>query len=100
MTSLLIAVAGGSEGATMLEGHMTPVTSAVDADLEGMLHMPGESWWPLLLALAIGITLLSLLLHAFWWAGAGTVAIILATGGWFWPEHAFTSRPSESGRAE
>lgn len=84
----------------MLEGHTTPVTTAVDAHPEGMLRMPGESWWPLVLALAIGVTLLSLLLHAFWWAAAGTLAVILATGGWFWPAHPGSGATPDSGREE
>ncbi len=96
----MAALAGGAEGATMLEGHTTPVTTAVDAHPEGMLRMPGESWWPLVLALAIGVTLLSLLLHAFWWAAAGTLAVILATGGWFWPAHPGSGATPDSGREE
>ena len=75
----------GAEGATMLAGRETPGTTALDAELDGTLQMPGDSPWPLLLAAAIGIVFVALLAGSLWSAAIGAVATVFAAGAWFWP---------------
>jgi cytochrome c oxidase subunit 1/cytochrome c oxidase subunit I+III len=60
-------------------------TSAIDADPQAIVRMPGESILPLLLAAVLAVLFAALLLHA-WWLLVGAM---LTTGavliGWLWP---------------
>src|SRR5207237_10488540 len=38
---------------TLEDGHLTPATSSLDADLEEVVDMPSESPWPFLLSVAL-----------------------------------------------
>ncbi|HEU4631524.1 MAG TPA: cytochrome c oxidase subunit I [Gemmatimonadaceae bacterium] len=81
----LMAADQGGRGATLLDGRETPATSVLDADPQGVIRMPGDSWWPLLLALALAALCTALLLGAWWMAGASTVATGVVLAAWFWP---------------
>jgi cytochrome c oxidase subunit I len=81
----LRAVDQGAHGATLLDGRETPATSVLDADLQGVIQMPGDSWWPLLLALALAALCTAVLLGAWWMAGTATVATGAVLAAWFWP---------------
>jgi len=68
-------------------GHETPATSELDANLERVLHMPGDSPWPLLLAASLTVLFVGLIAGAnvVAWIGVALVAISLA--GWHFPWH-------------
>ena len=55
-----------------------------------ILRLPHPTWWPLLAALATGITFLSVLLGYYWNAVAGVTLTLLSFVGWGW-------EPSDSG---
>jgi cytochrome c oxidase subunit 1/cytochrome c oxidase subunit I+III len=71
---------------TLEEGHETPATSTLDAELDEILDMPSDSWAPLLLAVSLTAVFV-MLLTGHWTTAlvfAGLAAVVLA--GWHWKE--------------
>ncbi|MFN2564912.1 MAG: cytochrome c oxidase subunit I [Gemmatimonadaceae bacterium] len=60
------------------------LTTALDALPDSRHKMPGPSIWPLLLALAVGVTLI-VLIFTPWGLPIGTVLGFAAFAGWVWP---------------
>jgi hypothetical protein len=67
---------------TLEEGHETPASTVLDADLDEILHMPGESPWPLVLALAITAVFVMLQTVHFVAAAVLVGGVALALIGW------------------
>ena len=60
-------------------------STALDADPQAVLRMPGDSLWPLILSLALTGLFVALLFKApLWTAGAG-LATLLSIAAWLWP---------------
>jgi cytochrome c oxidase subunit I+III len=73
---------------TLEQGHETPATTTLDAELDEILHMPSDSPWPILLASALaGVFVMLLTRHvttALVFAGA--CGAVLAAWHWHEPE--------------
>jgi heme/copper-type cytochrome/quinol oxidase subunit 1 len=61
------------------------LTSVVDAEPLNKHELPGPSIWPLVLALATGVTLIFGIFTP-WAYPVGSALIMLALFGWFWPK--------------
>jgi cytochrome c oxidase subunit 1 len=60
------------------------VSSALDAVPESRHELPEESIWPLLMAIAIGVTFIGAVWR-FWAYGVGFAMAMAAFAGWGWP---------------
>jgi cytochrome c oxidase subunit I len=72
-------------GPLLDEGRETIGTSPLDAEPQQVLRMPGDSLWPLLLALSLTALFYGLLGSVGWLAIVGGAATIVCTAGWLWP---------------
>ena len=63
-------------------------TSVLDAEPDVILKMPGDSYLPLLVAVAMTAVFTCMLLHSWWGAGIAAVATFLGSVGWLWPRRA------------
>jgi cytochrome c oxidase subunit 1/cytochrome c oxidase subunit I+III len=70
----------------LADGHQTLATSVLDADTVDVLHMPSESIWPLLLALAFTVVFAGLLLDHYLLAIVGGLLAGGAIAGWHRPQ--------------
>jgi cytochrome c oxidase subunit I+III len=70
------------------EGHETPASTVLDADLDDVLEMPSEAWTPLLLAVALAGTFTMLLLSHWVTAAMFAGLALLVLGAWHWKEPA------------
>jgi hypothetical protein len=52
--------------------------------------MPGDSYLPLLLALAMTALFVSLLLHLWWELGIAALLTLIVSVAWLWPERALS----------
>jgi len=77
-----------SVGTGMLldQGRETIGTTLLDAEPDVILKMPGDSYAPLFLALTMTAAFVGLLLHSRWGFGISTLATLLASIAWLWPE--------------
>jgi cytochrome c oxidase subunit I len=75
-------------GPALDEGRETVATSLLDAEPEGVLRMPEDSLWPLLLALSLTVLAYGLLVRSWAMSGAGLLLGIVMTMGWLWPSPA------------
>jgi cytochrome c oxidase subunit I+III len=66
-------------------GHETVATSEVEADLDGVLRMPGDSVWPLLLAASLSVLFVGLIASSNPTAWVGIVLIAASLAGWHFP---------------
>jgi cytochrome c oxidase subunit 1/cytochrome c oxidase subunit I+III len=83
-------------GPLLDDGREIVGTSAIDADPQAIVRMPGESILPLLLAIVLAVLFTALLLHA-WWILAGTIVAVCAVLiGWLWPARISTPREAMS----
>jgi cytochrome c oxidase subunit 1/cytochrome c oxidase subunit I+III len=73
------------EGMLLDHGRETVGTSALDADPDIILRMPGDSLAPFLLSVAAAVLFGGLLLHSWWIAAAGALACLAALLAWCWP---------------
>ena len=60
------------------------MTSALDAVPESRHELPEESIWPLLMAIAIGVTFIGAIWR-FYMYGVGFALCVIAFAGWGWP---------------
>jgi cytochrome c oxidase subunit 1/cytochrome c oxidase subunit I+III len=70
----------------LADGHQTLATSVLEADTVDVLHMPSESIWPLLLALAFTVVFAGLLLDHYLLAIIGSLLVGGAIAGWHRPQ--------------
>lgn len=73
------------EGPRLGEGREAVETSPLDGEPSAILVMPGDSLWPLLLALSLTVAFYGLLWRAPWVAALGTLATGICTAVWLWP---------------
>jgi cytochrome c oxidase subunit 1/cytochrome c oxidase subunit I+III len=73
-------------GLLLDKGRETVGTSSLDAEPDVILKMPGDTYLPLLLSLAITALSVSMLLHSRWGAYASACATFVATACWLWPQ--------------
>ena len=76
----------------LLDGRETIATTTLDAEPDAVLHMPQDSLAPIILALALSVVFFALLLHGWWSVGGGTLASVVATIWWLWPDPAGTDK--------
>ena len=58
----------------------------LDAEPDLILKMPGNSYAPFVLAVALGVLFAGLLGHWWWWAAASALVVALSIIIWLWPE--------------
>ena len=73
------------EGYTLLHGRETIGTTALDAEPNVILAMPGDSYAPFILSVGATAIFTGLLLHVWVLAGAGAVVTAAAIILWLWP---------------
>jgi cytochrome c oxidase subunit I+III len=61
------------------------VTRMLDAEPDHRMEQPGPSLWPLMLALATGVTFITSIFTP-WGIVIGAVCVFVALTGWFWPK--------------
>jgi hypothetical protein len=74
------------EGMLLDNGRETIGTSALDAVPDVILRMPGDSFAPLLLSLALAISFAGMLIHSWWVFGLAIACSAVAATAWLWPE--------------
>jgi cytochrome c oxidase subunit I len=74
-----------SRGPVLDDGRETIGTSPLDADPVAVLHMPPDSSWPLLLALALTVVFYALLAVSWRWTGVGALLVFTCLVGWLTP---------------
>jgi len=79
-----------SEGAVLAEGRETFGTSPLEAEPLHVLHMPEDSLWPFLLAIAMLATAYGLVFAQWWLAILGALGTLACLVGWLWPRHLAT----------
>ncbi len=75
-------------GPALDDGRETIGTLPLDAEPVAILHMPADSPWPLLLALALTIVFYALLAVSWVWAGLGLLFVFACLVGWISPSRA------------
>jgi cytochrome c oxidase subunit 1/cytochrome c oxidase subunit I+III len=85
-------------GLVLDHGRETIGTTAVDAEPDIILKMPGDSYSPVLLAIALTAVFAGLVSHTWWFAGLGALAAGVATVAWLWPEAKLgeTAQPADA----
>ena len=87
-----------TEGMLLDHGRETIGTTALDAEPDVILRMPGDSLSPLLLALALAAIFAGLLLHSWILAVVAAAATLIVAIAWLWPKAAL-GQTMEIGRA-
>ncbi len=75
-----------SRGYLLDHGRETLATTVLDAEPDLILKMPGDSYAPLALALALAVLFVGLILHSLACSGLGAAAVALAIVVWLWPQ--------------
>jgi heme/copper-type cytochrome/quinol oxidase subunit 1 len=85
-----------ARGMALDDGKEALATTSLDAQPDLILKMPEDSILPLLLGLTTTAVFAALLAHAWWVAGAATIASLVVTAGWLWPRARLgqTARPA------
>lgn len=85
------------QGYVLAHGRETLGTSMLSAEPDAILKMPGDSWAPFGLALALVLMFACMLLHAWTFGlamlGASGIAVIM----WLWPSRALGQRAGAGG---
>ena len=77
--------AGGPSGPLLADGHETVATSELDGNLERVLRMPGDSPWPLALALSLAAVFTGLIVGSNLTAWIGVGLVLASLAGWHVP---------------
>jgi cytochrome c oxidase subunit 1/cytochrome c oxidase subunit I+III len=89
------------EGYLLAEGRETMGTTAMDAEPDLILKMPGDSLAPFLLALFASLLFAALFFHAAFWAATAAFLCAATLAAWLWPRRALLQRidhlPREAG---
>ena len=72
-------------GLVLDKGRETIGTTILDAEPDVILKMPGDSYLPLLVAVAMAAVFTCMLLHSWSGAGIAAVATFIASVVWLWP---------------
>jgi cytochrome c oxidase subunit 1/cytochrome c oxidase subunit I+III len=75
-----------TRGYLLNQGRETLATTVLDAEPDLILKMPGDSYAPLALAVALGAVFVGLIIHSAACAGVGVLATVLAILVWLWPQ--------------
>lgn len=67
-------------------------TSALNATPDAILKMPGDSYAPFLPGLFSTFLFASMIVHAWWLAGAVLVGCVASLIGWMWPRRKLGQR--------
>jgi cytochrome c oxidase subunit I len=70
----------------LADGHQTLATTVLEAEADEELHMPSESIWPFLLAVAFSVVFFGLLMHLWGVAIFGCILVAGAIAGWHKPQ--------------
>jgi len=74
----------------------TVITSVLDAESPETIQMPGDSYWPILLAFGLLVLFIGFLPNVafaeFLIISAGALITLIATLGWFWPQQGERAR--------
>jgi cytochrome c oxidase subunit 1/cytochrome c oxidase subunit I+III len=76
------------KGLVLDHGREAIGTTALDAQPDVILKMPGDSYAPILLALFMTVIFTALLTHLWWLAGIGALGTAASILVWLWPEAA------------
>ena len=79
-----------SEGVVLAEGRETFGTSPLEAHPLHVLHMPEDSMFPFLLAVAMLGTAYGLVFSLWWLVILGGIGMLACLIGWLWPRHLVT----------
>jgi cytochrome c oxidase subunit I+III len=79
-------------GPLLINGRETPETTTLDAQTRAVLRMPGDSYWPFALTVALMIVFYGLLSRSWWLFGSAMAATFACCVAWLWPQHV-TDRP-------
>jgi cytochrome c oxidase subunit 1/cytochrome c oxidase subunit I+III len=82
------------EGMLLDQGRETLGTTALDAEPDVILRMPGDSFIPLLLTIALTASFVAMLLHRWVLLEVSAVGIFLALVAWLWPSPALGQTPA------
>jgi hypothetical protein len=82
-------------GMLLDQGRETIATTAMDAEPERILEMPGDSYAPLLLAAGMAILFGGMLLLRWIAIGIGAIIILVALLLWLWPRTELKERVDE-----
>jgi cytochrome c oxidase subunit 1/cytochrome c oxidase subunit I+III len=86
-------------GLVLEQGREAIGTTSLDAEPDIILKMPGDSYAPLLFAVALTFVFIGLLATAWWLVALAVLATCAAMIGWLWPERALgeTAEPAVDG---
>ena len=76
------------QGMLLDQGRETIGTTALDAEPEVILRMPGDSYLPFLLSVSLTAIFVSLLLHSAWGVAVTALCTLAASVWWLWPQKA------------
>ncbi|HKB55632.1 MAG TPA: cytochrome ubiquinol oxidase subunit I, partial [Ramlibacter sp.] len=74
-----------TEGAVLADGRETFGTSPLEAEPLHVLHMPDDSLWPFLLAVAMLGAFYGLVFTQWWLVILGGIGMFACIAGWLWP---------------
>jgi hypothetical protein len=72
-------------GPEMAEGREVLGTTPLRAEPEAVLRLPGDSGWPLLVAVCLALVFVGLLAGVYWVAALGGLLVLGGIVGWLWP---------------
>ncbi len=68
------------------EQRETIMTTPLDGQPDAIMHIPEDSYWPLVLAFGLLVVTVGLLVNLWTLAGLGGIISLVALVGWLWPE--------------
>jgi cytochrome c oxidase subunit I len=83
-----------ARGPLLDDGRETLGTTPLDAEVDAVLHMAGDSYAPLVLALALAVFFYGALLSSWALAAIGAVAVAGTIAVWLWPARPAARRAS------
>ena len=79
------------KGLLLDQGRETVGTSALDAEPDLILEMPGDSFAPLTLTIGLSALFAGAVLRQWWLVGLGVLIAVAALVDWFWPRRIHAS---------
>jgi cytochrome c oxidase subunit I len=78
---------GLAAGPVYDEARLTPRTSALDAELEAVIELPGHDLWTLVISVALLGFFTGVLVRVGWLMVAGGALTLISMARWMWPTH-------------